>query len=254
MIDEESAPEESGAPAWMATFADLATLMLTFFILLLTFAEMDIEKFKDALGSVQSELGGGTLVTDTLVVFTPIQADSLQPLHQPPPAPADAPGAGDASMQELARMIEAMVKERDLQDDVQVQSSARGVVVRVKGRLFFNPGTADLTRQSWPVLDQMGGIMNKFPYEISVEGHTDNVKITRGRYTSNWELSTARAYSTLEYLRKSGVDMSMVHISGFGDTRPVDTNDTEEGRARNRRVEFVFYRPDSTAEETRVAP
>ena len=109
--------------------------------------------------------------------------------------------------------------------------------------LFFNAGTSDLKSEAKPVLNKIGDLMSRFPYEISIEGHTDNVKITGGRYASNWDLSAERAYSALQYLREtSGVNPGRLHIAGFADTKPIATNDTAEGRAKNRRVEFVFYR------------
>lgn len=225
----------------MATFADLAILLLTFFILLLTFAEMDIVKFKDALGSIQAAMGGGT---GSQAISVPVAPMSLSlPNRQMQRSDAAPTASDEASMKEIANLVEVMVEKQKLEEDVEVRTTARGVIVRVKGGLFFNPGTADLKDEAKPVLNKISDLMSRFPYEMSVEGHTDNVKISGGRFSSNWDLSAERAYSTLHYLRGvGGVNPRRLHIAGFADTKPIAPNDTPEGRAKNRRVEFVFYR------------
>jgi len=232
MDDEEKQSCPAGAPAWMATFADLATLLLTFFILLLTFAEMDIEKFRDALGSIQQALG-----------FMPSGTGMMQHTSKPsflePPRPR--------SMEEdINRRIEdelrKLVKKHGLQNQVSVIRSKRGVILRVKGRFFFSPGTAELKPESHTILEKIAELMDKFPRKVAIEGHTDNIPISNGKYSSNWELSTARAISALKFLQeKEGIDVKNINIAGFADTRPIASNNTPEGRAQNRRVEFVFY-------------
>ncbi len=247
-MSEDKREEGGGAPAWMATFADLSTLLLTFFILLLSFAEMDIEKFKDALGSIQASLGtsagGGVGVLDASPTASVI--DSLTPPSTTAgSSTSSAGGSGDTDLEEIAEEIRAMVAQKNLESDVDVETSGRGVIVRVKGQLFFSPGTADMKRQAEPLLDEIADIINKSPYSMAIEGHTDNIPIRSPRFRSNWELSTARAYSALEYLTKSGVPVNRIHIAGFADTKPVADNTTREGRRKNRRVEFVFYKPET---------
>jgi chemotaxis protein MotB len=243
MNEEDHQQEEGGAPPWMATFADLSTLLLTFFVLLLTFAEMDVVKFKDALGSIQAALGGGVIVVGHAETSPPTISTSDLPVDPTLAPPKVVVEEVEASMKEIADIVQKMVEDQNLMEDVEVEQVGRGVVVRVKGRLFFSPGTADLIEEAKSVLDHIGQIMLQFPYEMSIEGHTDNTAISGGRYSSNWDLSTARAYSALQHIQGiEGIDAKKLHISGFADTKPVDTNETEEGRARNRRVEFVFYK------------
>ncbi len=232
MIDEEeSGGGEQGAPAWMATFSDMATLLLTFFILLLSFATMDIVKFRDAMGSIQQALG-----------FMPVGTGMFNQSRRP--ATYDLPvkkAAGGVSIQ-LTNEMEEMIEDRGLQEDIDIESTPRGVILRVKGRLFFNPGDASLKPDAYPVLDKIAEMIKKFPYRVSIEGHTDNIPIKNSKYASNWELSMARALSVLQFLTKSkGIDPKKLSIAGFADTRPIAPNDTPEGRAKNRRVEFVFY-------------
>ncbi|NOX21270.1 MAG: OmpA family protein [Nitrospirae bacterium] len=232
MIDEEeSGNSGGGAPAWMATFSDMATLLLTFFILLLSFATMDIVKFRDAMGSIQQALG-----------FMPVGTGMFQQSSKPTTIELPvAKGAGGIN-QQLSNEIKDMIEERGLQDDIDFESTPRGVILRVKGRLFFNPGDASLKPEAYPVLDRIAELIKKFPNRVSIEGHTDNIPIRNSKYASNWELSMARALSVLQFLTKSkGIDPKKLSIAGFADTRPIAPNDTPEGRAKNRRVEFVFY-------------
>ena len=232
MVDEEeSGGGGGGAPAWMATFSDMATLLLTFFILLLSFATMDIVKFRDAMGSIQQALG-----------FMPVGTGMFQQSSKPTTIELPvSKGAGGVN-QQLSNEIKDMIEERGLQDDIDFESTPRGVILRVKGRLFFNPGDASLKPEAYPVLDRIAELIKKFPNRVSIEGHTDNIPIKNSKYASNWELSMARALSVLQFLTKSkGIDPKKLSIAGFADTRPVAPNDTPEGRAKNRRVEFVFY-------------
>ncbi len=251
------AAEAVGAPAWMATFADMMSLLLTFFILLLSFAEMDIVKFKDALGSIQESLG---------VMKASSSGDSMIPMHNssmsinmsiaPPPISrvlktqssscSKAEGsAGSESVdtnKEIVADLTSAIDAMKLEEEIQIENTNRGVVMRVKGRMFFNPGTAELKLDSHPIFQTISELMRKFPKEIAIEGHTDNVPTNGGKYANNWELSTARAFTALKFLQEyEGIEINRIHIAGFGDTKPLASNETPEGRSENRRVEFVFY-------------
>ncbi len=237
MDDLEMEEEQSGggggegAPAWMATFSDMSTLLLTFFVLLLSFATMDVKKFQDALGSIQKALG-------FMPSGTGMFQHTMKPTFMQPPM-------ANAVRTETSRLVEEelneMVALKGLDEDVEVNNTKRGVILRVRGRIFFESGTAEIKKAAYPILDRIAEIIKKYPGRVSIEGHTDNIPISGGPYKSNWELSAARAYSVLRYLQTKGVDIKKINIAGFADTRPIASNDTPEGRAKNRRVEFVFY-------------
>lgn len=221
----------------MATFADMMSLLLTFFVLLLSFAEMDVEKFKDALGSINSALGftsGGTGMLQHTTSPTSFEKPMTTSVSQP-----QTPISNNET---ITKELNEIVSSYGLQDDVEIKSSERGVILRVRGKLFFNPGTATLRYESQPVLDKIAELMKQHTSKVSIEGHTDNIPISGGTYSNNWELSTARAYSTLKFLQENeDVNVKNINIAGFGDTHPIAPNDTPEGRAKNRRVEFVFF-------------
>lgn len=223
----------------MTTFADLSTLLLTFFVLLLSFATMDIKKFQDAMGSIQKALG-----------FMPTGTGMFQ--HTMEPSFLEPPVATSVSPQseEISQELKEMIKEHGLEKDVEVVMDKRGVVLRVKGRIFFNSGSDEIKKGALPILDKIADIMRKFPETVSIEGHTDNIPVNNDRFRSNWELSTARAISALRYLQKRGIDVKRIFVAGYADTRPIATNSTPEGRAKNRRVEFVFHSPEKDKNQT----
>ncbi len=233
----------SGAPAWMATFADMMSLLLTFFVLLLSFATMDIVKFRDAMGSIQQALG-----------FMPAGTGMFQHTNKPTiyekPLATSSLTNGALTSEMVNEMSDAIseelkevIKQYGLEDEVEVEKSKRGVILRMRGKVLFNAGEAELKESAYPILDKIADLMRKFPSNVSIEGHTDNIPVNGGRYSSNWELSVARAISALRYFQKLGdIDLQRINIAGFADTHPIADNSTPEGRAKNRRVEFVFYK------------
>jgi len=234
---------EGGAPAWMATFADMMSLLLTFFVLLLSFATMDIVKFRDAMGSIQQALG-----------FMPAGTGMFQHTNNPAiyekPLATSSLTKGELTSEMVNEMSDAIseelkevIKQYGLENEVEVEKSKRGVILRMRGKVLFNAGEAELKESSYPILDKIAELMRKFPSNISIEGHTDNIPVNGGRYSSNWELSVARAISALRYFQKLGdIDLQRINIAGFADTHPIADNSTPDGRAKNRRVEFVFYK------------
>lgn len=225
---------EEGAPAWMATFSDLATLLLTFFVLLLSFAEMDVVEFKEMLGSVRDAFGVQYEVKGHLEALstTPVELNDVESI---PFSPLNQKQIG------ALRAVERFIRQRHLEGDLEVGMSDNGVVVRLKDRLAFSVGDAKLKGEAEPVMQQVVEMMKAFPSSMSIEGHTDDIPIKNGRYENNWELSSARAIAVLKYIESLGpLPTRNVSVVGHADMQPVVPNDTTEHRAQNRRVEFVF--------------
>ncbi|MDJ0847851.1 MAG: flagellar motor protein MotB [Myxococcota bacterium] len=252
--EEEGGSEPGGAPAWMATMADLMSLLLTFFVLLLSFANMDVVKFRVMLGSVQDAFGvqrehpGDFEARATTPVELSIRESTamLEAMEnsapQPPPRPAPPMDPG------IVRKLEDAVNRLDLGRVVEVEPARRGVVVRVKGQLLFDSGSARLRAEALVFMDEIARMAKLFPYGISIEGHTDDVPISTPEFPTNWHLSAGRAISSLRYLVDVGeVDASRLSAAGFADTRPLVANDSTGNRSTNRRVEFVFLRDDEPA-------
>ena len=218
----------------------MTVLMLCFFVLLLSFAKTDNSTFHSALSSVRQALGAAQSPPNA------VTAD-----REPSDAPASTPAPREASraneppqhqMAEaatLARFREYLA-ERGLAVDVEVSASPRGIVLRTRDRVLFESADATLKPAGLPVLDAVSGLCHELAGKLSVEGHSDDRPITNAIFPSNWELSGARASQVLRYLVAAGVDPARVHVAGYADTHPVASNASDEGRAQNRRVEFVF--------------
>ncbi len=225
----------------MATFADLSMLLLTFFVLLLSFSNMDVKQFREMLGSVQDAFGVQKQIAGSVeaIASSPVELSMDQ---NDGAGFASKPGeqATDPNAEMMAK-ISQYVENQDLEDDVEIFSSPKGVVVRVKDGALYGSGSAELDENAKKVLDKISGIHGKFADSIQIEGHTDNSPMRSKKYPSNWELSTARAIAAMHYMsEEGGIDAGKIGVAGYADSKPLVPNDTAEGRNKNRRVEFVF--------------
>jgi chemotaxis protein MotB len=239
-VEEECECEEEGGGEWMATFADLSTLLLTFFVLLLSFSNMDVKQFREMLGSVQDAFGVQKQIAGSVeaISSSPVELSMNQ---NDGAGFASKPGEYSEEQNEMMEQISQYVENQNLQDDVEVKQTPRGVVVRVKEGALYGSGSSDLDENSKKILDKISKIHGKFAQSVQIEGHTDNIPIKSKKFPSNWELSTARAIAAMNYMsNEGGVDAGKIGVAGYADSKPIDTNDTPEGRARNRRIEFVF--------------
>ena len=255
----KKAAKSGGSAKWLTTFADLSTLLLTFFVIMLSMANVDIEKFREMLGSVKDAFGvqfdrkgdyQARLDPEQLEQMRRSEMEKQRPQDQSKQAYQESEILAAAKEQREAREraklrqaayeIREAIDESDMGDMAEIQSGTKGVRVRVKGTLLFDPGEAELKAQAKPFLDNLIVVLNKSDYFLLVEGHTDSMPIATQRFPSNWELSGNRASMVLRYLISKGIDRERLTCVGLADTCPLATNDTGEGRARNRRVEFVL--------------
>ncbi|MCP5040995.1 MAG: flagellar motor protein MotB [bacterium] len=245
---------EEGAPAWLATMGDLMSLLLTFFVLMLSFANMDRQLFLEAMGSIQGALGfrdeePGQFKTSSSSVVEMSDTKSTPFLDiMNMPTKNQSPSADQAMMQQ----VEQSIAENNLARIIEAESSERGIIVRVKGRALFEPGSDVLLPESFMFLDEIVRLTEEFPYDLSIEGHTDASPISTQRFPSNWHLSAARAIAVLQYMNESGgLSPEQLSAAGFAHTRPLVEGDTQESREKNRRVEFVFLRDPEKLRESR---
>lgn len=199
---------------WLISYADFMTLMFTFFVALYALSSMDIvklEKFSLSLRQVFK------------VIDDPIM------LHH------------TRSEKSVAEELKAVLKN---EENIAVNNEPRGIVITFSDSALFTSGSADVKSQADDVLGRIAEKLKTMPGRVFIEGHTDNVPISGGRFSSNWELSAARASSVLHAFVGKGLDPYRFTISGYGEYRPVATNETTEGRGKNRRVELVLMPPD----------
>lgn len=282
--------EEPGIPSWMPTFADLMSLLMCFFVLLLSFSEMDALKFKRLAGSmrdafgVQNKLNVKDIPKGTSIIaqeFSPGRPDPT-PIHeiwqktdrdqsltldtQCDAGETDArkEGAPDDAKSALMEKLQGMIKQTEadavdlanaLRDqiargEVEIETHGREITVRIKEKGSFKSGSANLKKSYVKVLRKLQETLADKPGIIAVHGHTDNVPIRTARFRSNWDLSSARAVSVAHALLVGGkLNPGRFTVSGFAETRPLEANDSNKARARNRRVELVIKQGfDSTTQ------
>ncbi len=279
MSDEDDEDKAAGAPLWMATFADLMSLLMCFFVLILSFSELDVIKYKqiaesmkDAFG-VQQKMELTSVPKGTSVVATEFQPGIPQPtpfetiqqvttnqdlsslrIGNPDAVESEAREVKDLITEEMQMLIEETELDADMlrrllkaeieAGQIDVESEARTIIIRIREKGSFPSGSAQLDIGFLAVLDKTGLALNEIKGSIFIEGHTDNVPIGNARYGSNWDLSAARAVAVAEHLLEGPrMDPIRLTISGHADTRPQAPNDSWEGRAQNRRVEVIVKQP-----------
>ncbi len=136
-----------------------------------------------------------------------------------------------------------MIKKKGLEKQVKLETTDKGVVIRINSPILFDLGEADLKPQAFPILDKIVDLTKDWPNSIQIEGHTDDLPIHTAEFPSNWELSTARAMSVLRYfLRKGLIRPQRLSAAGYGQYHPLVPNSNPANRAKNRRVEiYVQY-------------
>ncbi len=238
---------EAGAPAWMATFADLVTLLMCFFVLLFAMSTTQQETYKELTQSLRSALGAQ-------VIPEAGTREGLQMKAVPSEEPTDTQqidelgGLIQKEMDEIISEVRELVMFNKLGGMVSVTQSDMGVVITMTDMLLFRKGGVQLAPKGIDILEKVAFVLAKFAYHIKVRGHSDNLPMRSARFPSNWELSSARAGAVVRLLVKHGVDPNLVSAEGYAGYHPIATNDTEEGRAQNRRVEIVYER-DSIARQ-----
>lgn len=221
-------PEESGgAPAWLVTYGDLMSLLLTFFVLLLSFSTISERDFRRAMMSLQGAFG-----------VLQYQDSAIRPITV-------TPRQASREMERIARKLRRALQIRGLEDQVRIEfDAAGGFKLSLPDAILFDSASADLKPAAAPILDDVAEILAELPETfLEVRGHTDSRPLTStARYRDNWDLSYFRADAVARYLNRAGnIPMRQFEVVACGESQPVATNDTEEGRAANRRVE-VYVR------------
>ncbi len=232
---EESRPRQDdppeGAPLWMVTFGDMMSLLLCFFVLIVSFSSMDVVRYRSLVGSLRSAFGSQNT----------IQSKAIQSQTTAISLGQNMPGNQSLTEEELENELVAAVEQEGLTGEATLNRTDRGIVLRVKGAVVFEQGGADLLPESMLLLAKVAQIARAFPRKIYVEGHTDNLPLRSDAFPSNWELSSARASAVVRYLTgMQHITPEKLVASGFAHTVPIANNTTAAGRAKNRRVEFVF--------------
>lgn len=236
------------APIWLTSWGDLTTLLLTFFVLMFTTAEIDGKDFFLILSSYRGSLGmfsGGHTLSKGRLEEMGMNINSL---------PSSEKNNSLAKSLNKAIMMFRPEIEAKM---VRVSEDERGLIITLTGDAYFDPGSAAIKEEVLGVLDKVGVIINSVPNFVRIEGHTDDTIITGSagtdsRYETNWELSSARSVNVVRYLtERREVEPRKMSAVGFAQFRAIDNNATPEGRSFNRRVDVVILREKAMEKSTR---
>lgn len=234
-----------GGASWITTFSDLMSLLLTFFILLFSMSNISDDKFNQAAQSLSSSLiGGGEGIMDGVIV--PFEDDNTGTNETVVPAEElEAPGL-DPALIEIYNQVLNFVEKNELEDKVIITADQKGIYVNISNAILFGKESASISREGRSVLKSVGKLLNQLDNRVVIEGYTDDIPNAYGQYPTNWELSVGRAVSVLRYLNENEhVDARRLSAVGYGENQPLAPNNSEENRARNRRVNIVvIYEPE----------
>ncbi len=223
--------ETAGMMRWLLTYADMITLMLALFIILFAMSTISRVKVQEFAKSVSAGFNN---------VWT---------VNQPPNGGAngDASFEASSSIPAIQRELEKYVKENHLEQQVQVHSEARGLVVTLlSDKSFYDSGSAQIRPATQKILDSIAPILKRSGNAIAIEGFTDNVPINTYQYPTNWELSAARAVGVARHLvEQDGIAPSRISATGYGEYRPRNSNATDAEKQTNRRVDIVLLSGNS---------
>ncbi|MBO4845658.1 MAG: flagellar motor protein MotB [Lachnospiraceae bacterium] len=269
MAKRKEDPPPAGAPAWQSTFADLMNLLLCFFVLLFSMSNMDAEKFEALAASFSNTFSifsaGGSSFDDGLLISngmsqlnqldnyisnvgaaadnTESQNELLEETEEEQSLAEKMEEEGLKESEEMAERIEEALAEVGKDREVDVTFTSQYVLMTLKGSVLFDSGKAELKQEAMPTIAQIGVILERYGlYGIEIEGHTDNVPMSGGKYENNDVLSSYRALSLFNYLtQNTSIDPAAIKHSGRGEYAPIADNSTPEGRSKNRRIEIKVY-------------
>jgi chemotaxis protein MotB len=269
--------EEGGGERWLLTYSDMITLLLALFVVLFSISSVNVSKFVSLQESLKAAFSGSILTGGSSIMQTGADSSdknspnnteipALMPLN-PTIAKPGAQGSGTSSasqaqidslmkeaqnssqensdFQRLEQRLNAYARAHGFANQVKAQIEQQGLVVTVlTDNLLFTSGSDTLDPASYPLLSEIGTLINLDTDEhpVVVEGYTDDVPIATAQFPSNWWLSTGRANNVLQFLLTRDVPAARLSLQGFGDQHAVASNATAAGQAQNRRVEIVFER------------
>jgi chemotaxis protein MotB len=246
---------------WLVSYADFITLLFAFFVVMFASGQTDKSKAKQVSESVKEALeNGGITPTIAAILGGTIDDKGAGSAQRKGPGGSEAKadprreGAIEDLKPALAQLT-SLLKIDIERGKVQLDLQARGLVISLREAAFYASGDDQVLPQSFPMIAKLAGVVKTLPNPMRLEGHTDSVPISNTRFRSNWELSAARSIRMLELLDTSyGIPASRMAVAGYADTMPMASNETDEGRAKNRRVDVVLLNAKGLASEPAAKP
>lgn len=228
-VPKRRTQQDDSDSGWSLTLADMMTLLLCFFVLMLSVTKVDREKY-DAMSSVMAKAMGG----------------KQAPAARPQPKSGTVRSSVDdqpKNLFELQLELAALIGADRDNVELKMRAEPHAVAISLGDRILFDLGKADLKPAARDLLRRLAGPLSGTRHALTIEGHTDNLPIQSAQFPSNWELSSARASAVARFFIEDGFPKERIRVVGLADTRPVASNNTENGRKKNRRV-VILVRPD----------
>jgi chemotaxis protein MotB len=239
---------------WLVSYADFITLLFAFFVVMFASSQTDKARAQRVSDSVKEALGTGGIPAAAHEILGGTVDDlgkgNAQMKGPGGSEPKNTPAAQKIellpSMKYLTKELDAEIK----QGKIELHLEARGLVVRLQQAAFFPSGADSVDPKTFSIVERIANVVRDLPNPIRLEGHTDSIPIHTARFRTNWELSAARSIAMMEVLsERFNVPRERLAIAGYAETSPVASNDTEEGRARNRRVDMVILNQQALMSE-----
>jgi len=243
-------PEEhENHERWLVSYADFITLLFAFFVVMFATSQTDKAKAQAVSDSVKEALEGKSASALVKVILGGAIDKKGQGNKEKNGPGGDKRQVKTTDKKSQPPVVELMssldVLTKQLAEEIksgklQVSMVPRGLVISFTQAALFPSGEDVIAKETYSSIHKIADAMQKIPNPVRMEGHTDAVPIHNSRFRSNWELSAARSIALLELLNTFGVPRDRMSIAGYADTAPVEDNDTEEGRAKNRRVDIII--------------
>jgi chemotaxis protein MotB len=229
MARKKKHEEHENLERWLVSYADFITLLFAFFVVMYSLSSVNEGKFRAMSDSIAAAFAPKPPASNIIALGPNVMTDKT---FRP-------------QVENLAKLKEALGK-LEQEGKVHIFQNSRGTVVRIVDTVLYESGKADLFPQAVEVLRQIVGVIGPIPNPIRVEGYTDNIPIHTAVFPSNWELSSARAISIVKQFIQDGMEPLRLEAVGYGEYRPIDSNSSPEGQAKNRRVDIVILNPDAS--------
>jgi chemotaxis protein MotB len=268
MARKKSPEKPANHERWLVSYGDFITLLFAVFVTLYAMSQTDKKKVEQVASSYRSAFGvtSGAASSDTnimksneLMSIPSLDAQSMQ-AAKAKRAAAKAEGKRKAAdllkrthakageFQKIRTSIKVFLKHYRIEDEVTVENTSKGLVIRLEEASFFDPGSAEVKPEAYAILGRIASAISPYDNPIRVEGYTDDTPVTTNLYRSNWELSSSRAANIVHvFLDNYDILPENISIAGYGEYHPLADNSTEEGRKRNRRVDIVLLEANSEA-------
>jgi chemotaxis protein MotB len=234
------AAAHSNAERWILPYADFVTLLFALFVAMYAMSRQDNGSPERLSESVREAVKSGGVPTALRELMAPRDGSRPSPPSGIGPAQSQ-PFSGEPGLEKPFQELSEALKREIGAGKVELRLGKRGLVVTLQEKSFFPSGDDAIYLDSYPAIARVAAVIASLPNQVQLEGHTDSMPIHTSRFRNNWELSSARSISLLELFQtKFGIDPGRFTVAGYAQNVPVASNDTAEGRARNRRVEIVI--------------